>query len=297
MTYQYLDIKAMPMVSVIMPSMNQNAFIADSVKSVLSQNYSNLELIIIDGGSTDGTIECLARQQALDSRLRFFSEPDTGPANALNKALLKTRGTIIGWLNSDDLYTPEAIKYAVKTIIDGAFMMVYGEGQHIDANSNVLNDYPSLPPSAPVSKFMDGCFICQPTVFFKRTFPLLLGNLDENLKTAFDFDYWMRAFLAFHHRIGFVDRVQAYSRLHEDCITMKMRQQVIIEGMQVLERHLGYAPKEWVLTYINEIVTTSSHKEKVNLKPHIYDMLITVKPLIKLNDFKELESIVDELLT
>ncbi len=92
-----------PLVSIVMPSFNQAAFIPAAVESVLSQSYPELELIIADGGSTDGTIEWLKQKCLSDTRLRFFSETDSGPADALNKALKKTRGTIIGWLNSDDL--------------------------------------------------------------------------------------------------------------------------------------------------------------------------------------------------
>jgi glycosyltransferase involved in cell wall biosynthesis len=82
---------------------------------------------------------------------------------------------------------------------------------------------------------------------------LLLGELDESLKTAFDFDYWMRAFRAYPGQIGFVDRIQAQSRLHKDCITLRQRKKALIEGVQVLARHLGSAPPEWVLTYVDEI--------------------------------------------
>ena len=85
-----------PMVSVVMPSMNQVAFIAAAVDSVLSQNHGNLELIVADGGSTDGTQAWLAQRQAQDTRLRWVSEPDGGPADALNKALRMVRGMIIG---------------------------------------------------------------------------------------------------------------------------------------------------------------------------------------------------------
>ncbi len=244
-----------PLVSVVMPSMNQVAFIAAAVDSVLAQNHGHLELIVADGGSTDGTPAWLAQRQAQDTRLRWVSESDGGPADALNKALRLARGTIIGWLNSDDLYTPGAVQRAVRALMDyPEWLMVYGHGEHVDADGRVIGRYPTLPPSTPAAKFSDGCFICQPTVFFRRTMWVLLGGLDNGLKTAFDFDYWLRAFTRLPGRIGFVDAVQAQSRLHADCITMRMRGTVALEGMQVVARHLGQAPRHWALTHVNELL-------------------------------------------
>ena len=245
-----------PLVTVVMPTLNQADFINAAIDSVLGQDYPAIELIVADGGSTDGTLELLKSRQATDSRLRWFSQQDEGPAEAINNALSKARGTIIGWLNSDDLYAAGAVSRAVNCMqLDGGLLMVYGQGQHVDGEGQYLSDYPTLPPSTSVKQFSEGCFICQPPVFFKRTMPLLLGQLDESLKTAFDFDFWLRAFIAFQARIGFVNEVQAYSRLHEDCITLRMRRTVALEGMQLLAKYLGYAPKEWLLTYVEELLT------------------------------------------
>lgn len=244
-----------PLVSVVMPSMNQPAFIDAAITSVLSQDYPNIELIVADGGSRADTLEILVRRQQQDGRLRYFSRPDRGPAHALNDAMNAVRGTVIGWLNSDDMYAPGAISRAMAVLAEQPrLLMVYGHGQHIDGKDQPIGDYPTLPPSVPVASFKEGCFICQPTMFLRRSARILLGTLDEQLKAAFDFEYWLRAFCAFPERIGFVDEVQAYSRLHDDCITMRMRRTVALEGMQVLARHLGSAPKEWLLTYADELL-------------------------------------------
>jgi len=238
-----------------MPSFNQAEFIEASIASVLDQGYSRLELIVADGGSTDGTVEILKRIQARDNRLRWVSEPDKGPANAINKALGRVRGTLIGWLNSDDLYTPGAVARAVAALTGPEkYALVYGHGMHVDAQGNELSRYPTLPPQTPYSRFANGCFICQPTLFFTRTAHHLLGPLDENIKTAFDFEYWLRAFKAFAGRIGFINDVQACSRLHDNCITLNMRYWVAIEGLQVLHRHMGTAPGHWLLTYFSELI-------------------------------------------
>lgn len=248
-----------PLVSVVMPSMNQPEFIDEAIASVLSQDYHNIELIVADGGSRRDTLDILARHKRQDQRLRYFSRHDRGPAHALNDAMALVRGTVIGWLNSDDLYAPGAVSRAMEVMAEQPrLLMVYGQGQHIDEHGKPIGTYPTLPPSTPVSKFSEGCFICQPTMFFQRTARILLGTLDEKLKAAFDFEYWLRAFCTFPDRIGFVDEVQAMSRLHNNCITMRMRRTVALEGMQVLARHLGFAPKEWLLTYADELLAQDS---------------------------------------
>lgn len=282
---------ALPLVSVVMPSLNQARFIEAAIDSVLGQDYPNIELIVADGGSTDGTLRILKRRAALDKRLRWFAGPDSGPANALDKALMRVRGTVVGWLNSDDLYMPGAIQRAISALQDNpGWVMVYGHGQYVDASGQWLNDYPALPPSMPVQQFAEGCFICQPTVFFRRTMALLLGKLDESLKTAFDFDYWLRAFQAFPGRIGFVDAVQAHSRLHGDCITLRQRRLVAFEGMQLLAKYLGHAPKEWLLTYaIESLREVHSPSEKAALQADVAELREKTEQWIATDDLAELD--------
>ena len=262
-----------PLVSVVMPSMNQPEFINDAITSVLSQDYPNIELIVADGGSHKATLDILASRQQQDRRLRYFSRGDRGPAHALNDAMDKVRGTVIGWLNSDDLYTPGAVSRAMKVLAkEPQLLMVYGQGQHIDEHGKYIGTYPTLPPSTPVNKFTEGCFICQPTMFFRRSARVMLGTLDEKLKAAFDFEYWLRAFCAFPDRIGYVENVQAMSRLHNGCITIRMRRTVALEGMEVLTRHLGAAPKEWILTYADELLAQNPQMHSVgNIRLQLED--------------------------
>lgn len=281
-----------------MPSLNQAEFIGRAIESVLSQDYPHIELIVADGGSEDGTITILEQHRARDARLRWFSRNDHGPAHALNDALSSVRGTTIGWLNSDDLYTPGAVRRAQNALdANGNWLMVYGLGQHIDTHDTVLNDYPTLPPSTPVHQFSQGCFICQPTMFFRRSACILLGKLDETMKASFDFDYWMRAFSAFPERIGFVDAVQAYSRLHDACITLRMRRTVALEGMRVLARYLGSAPKEWLLTYVDELLAEEADGAVLpNMQEHVQLAIDEAAAWMTLNEKNELEAAVRQRL-
>lgn len=265
-----------PLVSIVMPSFNQGLFIGESVRSVLSQSHANLELVVMDGGSTDETHAVLAAIQSQDARLRWFAEPDNGPAQALNRALDKARGTLVGWLNSDDLYTPGAIGRAVQALDDHPdWLMVYGQGEHVDAHGGHLSDYPTRPADTPATQFAAGCFICQPTVFFRRTMWVLLGPLDEALRTAFDFDYWLRAFTTFPDRIGFIDQVQAQSRLHDQCITLSQKRTVSLESMELVSRHLGHAPAHWLLSCVDEMLSAADPPLRAREVEDRVDALLT----------------------
>ncbi|MEO0377047.1 MAG: glycosyltransferase family 2 protein [Cyanobacteria bacterium P01_A01_bin.17] len=280
-----------PLVSVVMPSFNQASFIERAINSILGQSYSPIELWVVDGASTDGTVELLMDLQKADTRLHVLSESDDGPADALNKGFQRARGTVIGWLNADDCYTLGAIARAVQYFMQYPHhLMVYGEGEHIDEAGSYLERYPTQPVSEGIDAMVDGCFICQPTVFFRRTFHILLGALDVQLKTAFDFEYWLRAFKYFPERIGYIEAVQAQSRLHDSCITRSQRRTVALEGMEVIARYLGQAPAHWLLTYREELLTESVDFEG-ELGPHLLETLAIAKPWLSAADYGRLERI------
>ena len=134
----------LPLISIVMPLLNQERFLPESLKSVLDQSYKNLELLVVDGGSTDGSLAILKDYSCRDSRLKWFSGKDTGPAQAVNRAVQASSGEIIGWLNADDVYAPDAINYAVEALVESsAKIMVYGHGDWIDENSQKIKSYPT----------------------------------------------------------------------------------------------------------------------------------------------------------
>ena len=225
-----------------MPCLNAGPFLEEALSSVLQQ-AACLELLVADGGSTDGSLEELKRWCDKDSRLRVVSRSDKGPADALNQALKTARGTLIGWLNADDLYPPGALDRAVAALnTHPAWLMIYGEGEEFNSSTGLQRRYPTLPPSAGIEGFRSHCFICQPSVVFRRSMGVLLGPFDPHWKTAFDFDYWLRAFEAFPHRIGYIPHLQGRTRLHENTITNTQRSQVAMEATEVIARHFGSAP-------------------------------------------------------
>lgn len=247
---------APPRISIVMPTLNQAAFIAESVASVMEQEVpGGLELLIADGGSGDGTLEHLADLAVEHAgRLRWASAPDSGAAEAVNAAVARARGSVIGWLNSDDLYAPGAVARASAHLERApGHVMVYGEAEHVDEHGHRLAAYPTRPPTTPLAEWADGCHICQPSAFFRRDAFEALGGLDTSLRAAFDYEFWLRLFKAHPGGVGFVPELQARSRLHAGAITMRFRQRVALEALQVVHRHIGPAPAHWLLTHFGEL--------------------------------------------
>ena len=272
--------KTQPLISVVMPSFNQVNFIDAAIGSIWEQDYEQWEVLVIDGGSTDGTVQRLeAWSLMLGSRLRWVSEKDSGPANAINKALDLASGEVIGWLNSDDIYAPGAVSAAARHFLANPdAMMVYGEAEHIDEEGGSLGRYPTQPPSATIQSFQDGCFICQPTVFLRRKVFDDVGYLDETLVTAFDFELWLRIFRRFPDNINQIERVQAYSRLHAECITHKLRRFVAIEGISILAKHVGQPKPHWILTYLDELYVTYPFEGDIaSLETHVAQLFEQIK--------------------
>ena len=244
-----------PLVSVVMPSLNQVQFLEIAVRSVLEQAYPHIELIVADGMSTDGSLELLVRLQAeYGERLRWTSQKDSGAAEAVNLAIAQANGDVVGWLNSDDMYAQGCVERAIAHFEKHPnHQMVYGEGQHINMAGQVLGHYPTKTPSTPLDAFADGSFICQPTVFMRREALTQVGPLDATIRTAFDFNLFVRFFKRYPRQIGMVRRVQAFSRLHAACMTRRLRRQVALDGMRVVAKELGAVPEHWFWTHVDEI--------------------------------------------
>ena len=182
--------EVLPLVSIVTPSYNQGRFIEDTIQSVLGQDYPNLEYIVVDGGSTDQTLEVLRRHEG---RLRWISEPDGGQSEAINKGFRMARGEIVSWLNSDDTYVPGAVTKAVaylRACPDVA--MVYGEGYLLDEAGRVTRRFPSTEPFSLWRLVYFSDYILQQTAFWRRCVFDAVGMLDESLHYGMDWDFWIR---------------------------------------------------------------------------------------------------------
>lgn len=179
-----------PKVSIITPSYNQGRFIEDTILSILNQNYPNLEHIVIDGGSSDNTIEILQRY----THIKWISERDRGQSDAFNKGLKLAGGEIIGWLNSDDLYADSAIQKVVQAFHDDPSVdVVYGNCYYVDENNEVIRKY--ISGSFDLKRLLTCgyCYIPPMSTFIKKeVFKKLDYPLDENLHFCMDHDLFIR---------------------------------------------------------------------------------------------------------
>jgi glycosyltransferase involved in cell wall biosynthesis len=180
----------LPRVTVVTPSYNQGHFLRSTIESVLAQDYPNLEYIIIDGGSTDGTSRIAAEYS---SRLRFISEPDRGQTHAINKGFRMAAGQIVAWLNSDDLYLPGAVRTAVRAIAanpEAGF--VYGEGYLIDEKGEITQRFPHTQEFDLWRLVYLSDYILQQTCFFRKSALDAIGPLEESLRYGMDWDILIR---------------------------------------------------------------------------------------------------------
>ncbi len=234
-------------ISVIMPSLNSGEFIGEALRSCLNQDEI-LEIIIVDGGSENNTISRIKNFQEIHNNVQLIIEKDNGPSQALNKALLKVKGEFIAWLNSDDKFEINSFQRSLNYFDNNKYCkFLYGHGQHIDEKGRFIEYYPTFEPNIGIDKFQDGCFICQPTILFRKQVLEDIGGFNEKLKACFDFDFWLRIFKFYNPSdIGFVNAVQASTRLHKNTITNKKYWRVNIESAIILNTHLGYVKDHWL---------------------------------------------------
>ena len=274
-----------------MPCRNAGAYLQAAVQSVLTQPEC-LELLVADGGSTDGSFQFLEDLAETDPRLRIVSRSDRGPADALNKAFRAARGTFIGWLNADDVMPPGSLARAVAVLnAHPEWLMVYGEGEEFNEETGLTQRYPTLPASVGLAGFRSHCFICQPAVVFRRSMGVLLGEFDQQWRTAFDFDYWLRAFEAFPHRIGYIPHLQGRTRLHSETITAKQRAQVALEATQLLALHFGGADAKRLHNYALELQLGIAEKpEGDDFATHLQQLFKSARPYLAPAALAQLQS-------
>jgi|SRR5579863_677065 len=235
-----------PLVSIVTPCLNASRFIQTTIDSVLGQDYPNLEYLVMDGGSTDGTIEILQRY---GDRLQYFSAPDQGAADAINRGFGRSKGSIVAWINADDEYLPGAISTAVRQFNEHPETdVVYGEAIWTDENGCEIRRYPTESPYRP-GMFAEECGICQPAVFMRRKALAAAGFLNIRRKNGFDYDLWVR--LARQHRFQAVSEVLATSRMHPANLTLANRRLGYLENMNVLREGYGYVPVNWIYGYLS----------------------------------------------
>jgi glycosyltransferase involved in cell wall biosynthesis len=221
-----------PLVSVITPSYNQAGFLEQTVLSVLDQDYPSVEYVVVDGASTDGTLDIL---RSYGDRLAWISEPDSGQADAINKGLRLAKGQVVAYLNSDDVYLPGAIRTAVEYLrAHPEVGLVYGDCRVIGPGGEPLGLISA--PEPDVQRWIHrGEFVPQPAAFWRREVIGSVGLFDEGLHYALDYDFFVRVALAFP--AAHIPHPLAAFRLHGASKTTSGEERHWQESMQVSRRY------------------------------------------------------------
>ena len=274
-----------PIISIITPSFNQARFLDQAIESVLSQEGGfYIDYILMDGRSTDESVDIIKEYESiiktgssqkkiseityfydikyekfnscLGISFRWESEKDNGQAHAINKGIELAKGGIVAYLNSDDLYEG----YAFKTIADffqrnEQCETVYGNAFIIDDTGKKLGLYPTKDINA--DDIYSECFICQPSVFFRKTALVKYGLFNEKIHNSFDYEYWLRLYnkkAVFTH----LDTVLASTRYYEETKTRKNRKEIYLEILALNKHYSGSFNNRWLYEFTREKFFLSS---------------------------------------
>jgi glycosyltransferase involved in cell wall biosynthesis len=242
--FDYSDIKKWPKISVIIPSYQYGRFIKRAIDSVLEQNYENVEVIVMDGGSKDNTVEILKNY---GDKITWFSEKDKGQTDAINKGLKIATGDIIAYLNSDDTYIKGALHFAGAYFVRNAnSLFLQGKGIYIDADDNYIIDYVNKPAS--LQSLHGECSLCQPACFWRKTLSDEMGLFDTEFDYAMDYEYWIRI-ASKGYSLDFVSIYLGNSRDHDETKTNSQRQKIFNNIFKLNKKYYGKVHTNWIIGY------------------------------------------------
>lgn len=198
-----------PIISIITPSYNQSEFLECAIRSVLAQDVPGLEYIIVDGGSTDGSVEIIRKYE---HRLAWWvSEPDSGQAEAINKGFERAHGEFVAWLNSDDMYAPGVLKQAIEVLrANPKVGLVFGNALSFNEDGLPLNDM--IFDDYQLADLMAFNIICQPAVIFRKEILQQSGGLHQDFHYMLDHHLWLR--MARLTTLQYVPKLWAFTRHH-----------------------------------------------------------------------------------
>ena len=248
------DPSSNPLVSIIVPTLNRNKFIQRCVKSILGQTYRNLECVIVDGGSVDGSLETFEMLRKQDPRVRFISEPDDGEVYAVNKGLDIARGEIVGVQNSDDFYLPDAVETSVEFLLrNPEYIGVSGDARYVDEAGNDLGrgviTYRGEMSKRYVRRILilrhKSTFVCHGAFFGWRERLGRHGRFDPAFGVMPDLEFYSRL-LYEGEKIGCLPRHQFNFTVHSEMGALKHAERVERQRKQLHEKY-GMNWYHWML--------------------------------------------------
>lgn len=232
--------QVLPKITIVVPSFNQGKFIGATLKSIIDQQYPNMELIVVDGGSTDNTLAVIKQYEM--HLAWWVSEPDSGQTSAINKGFTRSTGEIMAWINSDDLVAPTALRHVAEYFIKHSeVQVIYGDRILINEEGFEIGRWILPRHSSRVLQWAD--FIPQETLYWTRNaWNLIGGKLDQSFHFAMDWDFLLRLEakqLVIHNLPVFL----GLFRIHHQQKTSSQMSSIGEEEMRIIRRReLGFQP-------------------------------------------------------
>lgn len=254
----------LPRISVVTPSFNQADFLEETILSVLGQDYPNVEYLVIDGGSTDGSVEVIRRYE--DRLAYWVSEKDRGQAHAINKGWKRATGEILCWINSDDWYYPGAFSAAAREFMRSPEVRwVCGVVCNGFSAAQIIHRHRPRPTNLAACIGRHDYGFHQPGMFWHREMVERCGPLDESDQYCFDHHFWIHALAAGYRHVNITADI-AFFRKHPDSKTSSQRPQFFAEDWRLLEEHIGLVPagerhqvRRWLKEYIASYLADTAY--------------------------------------
>ena len=236
--------------SIVTPSFNTGRYLTAAISSVLTQDWPNIDYLVMDGGSTDSTLDVL---KSFGEKLHWISEKDNGQSDAINKGFIRTNGQILTWLNADDAYAAGAVRTAMEYFqAHPEVALVYGNADYIDAAGNLIAPCAHIEPFNFHRLLHYSDYIVQPAAFFRRSAFDAVGGLDASLNWTMDYDLWLK--IARRFKVAYIPKPLAHYRWLDNNKTATGGRARLDEISRVLATHGANIPAYVRLEYVNHFL-------------------------------------------